>query len=104
MERILGGEHEVTTCCLPQEALELVRGGARYDVILSDVMMPRMTGIELHDAIAAIDPAQAARTIFVTASVLGGTLEETLRKLGRTVVRKPIGVKAMRDLVRERLT
>ena len=41
-------EHEVTALTTVREALALSRGGERFDVILCDLMMPEMTGVDFY--------------------------------------------------------
>ena len=48
IEKILGGDHEVTTVTSAKEALRRLTSGERFDLILCDLMMPEMTGIELY--------------------------------------------------------
>jgi CheY-like chemotaxis protein len=66
VERILSVEHDVTVVQSARRALEILKDDARFDVILSDLMMPQMTGIELHAALARIAPELAAKMIFMT--------------------------------------
>ena len=47
MERLLRRDYDVTVALCGQDALEHITRGARFDAIVSDVMMPNMTGIEL---------------------------------------------------------
>ena len=42
----------------------MLQQGERFDLILCDVMIPQMTGIELYQATERIDPAQASRFVF----------------------------------------
>lgn len=102
-KRILDPEHDVTTACDPEEALDVIRAGQRFDVIISDVMMPRMTGLDLHREIARLDHAQAKQIVFTTASLLPLGDVETLQRLRNLVLMKPIGVGALRELVRTRV-
>ena len=44
----------------PTEALEWIRGGEHFDVVLTDLLMPDMDGLAFADAIRAVEqPAQA---------------------------------------------
>lgn len=103
VERILTRDHDVTTATDPVEALDRIVGGERFDLIISDVMMPRLTGISLLAKIGEIDDAQAARLVFLTASVLPAEYEATFRSLPNTVLRKPISIAALREFVKTRL-
>ena len=58
--------HDVTTVGSAREALTRIESGERYDVILSDLMMPEMSGIALHAAIAQVAPDQVGKMAFMT--------------------------------------
>ncbi len=60
LRRVLEREHEVTVVESGREALTLIGAGERYDVILCDVMMPQMTGIELYAEVGRSAPDQQA--------------------------------------------
>jgi CheY-like chemotaxis protein len=64
--RLLGREHSVTTLSSAEEALVALGAGERFDVILCDLMMPEMTGMDFFDELARSIPDQAERTIFLT--------------------------------------
>jgi mannose-6-phosphate isomerase-like protein (cupin superfamily) len=66
IKRYLSTDHEVTAVYSASAALDLFESGARYDVILCDLMMPQITGMELHTEVARIDPSQANRFVFLT--------------------------------------
>jgi CheY-like chemotaxis protein len=103
LERMLGREHDVTATTSPIEALQWVREGRRFDVILADVMMPGLNGLELHHAIADVDDTQAARIVFVTGGTFTTTLERELESTNCLVLRKPVGMQVIRTVVRERV-
>ena len=48
IQRCLVNDHDVVALTRGAEALEKIRAGAEFDVILCDLMMPEMTGMELH--------------------------------------------------------
>jgi CheY-like chemotaxis protein len=56
MERMLSDAgYRVTTAANGLEALQLLDGGVRPDLVLSDVVMPRMGGLELREKLRTRD-------------------------------------------------
>jgi signal transduction histidine kinase/ActR/RegA family two-component response regulator len=101
LSRLLSVEHEVTIVNNGQLALDEIEGGARFDSILCDVMMPVMTGVELHTALLEVAPEQADRMIFVTGGTRDARAEELLRQVES--FEKPCDVAVLRDAVRRRV-
>src|SRR5262249_31119297 len=48
--RMALAEHDVVTTTNPAEALAWIHDGRRFDVILCDLMMPVMSGMDLYEA------------------------------------------------------
>ncbi len=69
MVRMLAGCETVITAS-PREALRLLREGARFDAIVSDVMMPEMSGPELYEECFRLSPEVAQRFVFASADPL----------------------------------
>jgi len=59
-------DFEVVSVSSGAEALDLLAKDSDFDVLLSDVMMPRMTGAELYDRCAQAHPALAKRFVFAS--------------------------------------
>ena len=58
--------HDIVVTTHARQALEMVAAGQRFDVILCDVRMPEMTGIEFHARLAADNASQAARVVLMS--------------------------------------
>ncbi len=69
LERCLSSDHEVVFRTNADQAVTEIRNGARFDAILCDVVMPRMSGEEVYEAIASIDREQARRIVFISGRV-----------------------------------
>lgn len=99
LRRNLSADHEVTVLNDPLDALALLRSGGQFDVILCDLIMPRMTGVQLHRALMEIAPAQAAATILMT----GGKVPRDACELfdaGRARnITKPFDLDHLRSLI-----
>jgi signal transduction histidine kinase len=62
---------------------------ARYDLLICDLKMPRIDGVQFYRAMAAATPALARRVIFVTGDVAGTDAERFLEETGCRWLSKP---------------
>lgn len=103
IQRSVGGEHDVVATLSAADALALVRGGELFDVILCDLMMPQMTGMDLHAALVGSHPEQARRMIFLTGGAFTSGAREFLDATPNLTIEKPFSVRQLRALVNERI-
>ena len=96
----LADENEVAICTTSLAALELVRQGNIYDVILCDVMMPHMTGVTLHRCIAEVENRLADRMVFISGSIHTDDAAQGLEKLANIRIKKPFDLNEVRAVVR----
>jgi signal transduction histidine kinase len=75
----IGPQVEVISACSGREALERVAGDS-VDVLITDMMMPGMNGLELIDQMQAHAGGRPAHIILITAYDVPG-LKETARRL-----------------------
>lgn len=96
--RMLGQEAESVVVESGREALSMLLRGERFDWVLSDVMMPEMTGTELFDRAVAIDPALAKSFVFISG---GATDAEHARVIatGASQLAKPVELAAIRRVL-----
>jgi PAS domain S-box-containing protein len=85
----LAGFHDVMTTQDARQALEWIGSGARFDLILCDMMMPLMTGMEFHMRLATIVPEQADRIVFMTGGAFTPRAREFLARLPNLRLEKP---------------
>ena len=71
-----------------EEGLTRVTQGP-YDLIVCDLKMPRIDGMQFYRAMAAATPALARRVIFVTGAVAGTDAERFLEETGCRWLAKP---------------
>ena len=58
LERMLGDlGYQVQATSNGKEALQLIRGGAGFDLLLTDMVLPGMSGLELAAEAAGLAPA-----------------------------------------------
>jgi CheY-like chemotaxis protein len=99
---VLSDEFEVTATTDPVDALEGVRDGARYDLVLCDVMMPGMNGLVLRHRVHAVAPEVAASFVFMTGGVLHPHLRVLLASVPNPCLEKPLDFTALRAFIRQR--
>ncbi|HEY3496395.1 MAG TPA: response regulator [Polyangiaceae bacterium] len=97
--RILCRHHEVTAVDRASAAFELVRNGARFDVILCDVNMPGMTGVDLFRDLERLSPEVAARIVFLTAGVFTPSVGEFLASVDNVRLEKPFRLEELERVV-----
>jgi len=85
----LSGLHDVMTTQDARQALEWIGAGARFDLILCDMMMPLMTGMEFHMRLATLVPEQADRVVFMTGGAFTPRAREFLARLPNLRLEKP---------------
>jgi len=64
--RMLGPHHDLTFALSAAEALQLLERQRGFEVILCDLQMPDMSGVEFYELLSTRSPALAARVVFVT--------------------------------------
>ena len=103
LQRLLGSRHEVVVTTRATQALTLLGAGARFDVVLCDLLMPEMTGMELFEKLVAQFPEQAKRTVFMT----GGAYTERARafaaKRQHRILTKPVDLRELELVMAELL-
>ncbi len=101
--RILAPEHDLEEFDGARGLAERIAAGQVFDAILCDLMMPEMTGMELHGLLLRSAPAQAAAMIFMT----GGTFTEDsqgfLDAVPNARLEKPFEILPLRALIRGRI-
>jgi CheY-like chemotaxis protein len=103
LRRLLSSEHDVAIATNGREALARLRTGERFDAILCDLMMPEMTGADLHVALADLAPDQAERIIFVTGDAFSLSSQHFLENITNPCFEKPCDLQELRAAVRQRV-
>jgi CheY-like chemotaxis protein len=103
VSRLLAGEHEVVLASGAKEAIDKIRAGGCFDVILCDLMMPDVTGMDFHDELRSASPALAARIIFMTGGAFTTRAREFLDEVPNARVEKPFDAQGLRALVMDRV-
>ncbi|GAC1596636.1 MAG: hypothetical protein NVS4B10_05780 [Myxococcales bacterium] len=103
IRRALSAEHDVVPVTSARAALDLLGRGERFDTVLCDLMMPDMTGMDLHRALLRIEPTLAQGMIFMTGGVFTSAAQQFLDHMPNQRIEKPFEVQNLRAIVRNSL-
>ena len=87
--------HEVETVDNGGDALKMIRKG-EYDLVLLDIKMPGMSGVELHRRIGETVPSLADRVVFITGDVMGSDTMDFLTRIKANYITKPFDVEQLK--------
>jgi two-component system, NtrC family, sensor kinase len=80
-------------------ALELLNQH-HFDLILSDIKMPGISGFDLHDQLREMRPELAQRMVFVSGDTLSPATQNRIAQSGNLLIAKPFAI----DSIAETLT
>ncbi|HYO68818.1 MAG TPA: ATP-binding protein [Archangium sp.] len=103
LRRSLGREHDVSLAFGAREALGRVLQGATFDVILCDLMMPDMTGMDFFTELQRLHPAQAEAVTFFTGGAFTDATRAFLEHHRDRVLLKPVETDHLRERILLRL-
>jgi CheY-like chemotaxis protein len=94
----LEADHDVTTAESGEAALAAVSDQS-FDVIICDMMMPGMSGRELHRRITHAHPSLEQRFVFITGGSLATELDAFLASAGIVWLAKPFKIEQLHELI-----
>jgi CheY-like chemotaxis protein len=103
VQRSLASEHDVTAVSSALEVLERIASGERFDVIVCDLMMPSMTGMDLHAELSKIAPELADRMVFLTGGAFTARARDFLDRVPNLRLEKPFKAVSFRALLRDHI-
>ena len=103
LRRVLAEDHDVVELNRAADALARVEVGERFDLIVSDLMMPAMTGMDLHDALVKCAPDQAGKMIFLTGGAFTARARTFLDTVSNIRIEKPFDASVLCAIVNERI-
>ncbi len=97
--RLLSEEHDVVGETDARTALRRLSQD-RFDVVLCDLMMPDVTGMELHAELSRRDPVLADRIVFLTGGAFTASARAFLDRVRNARLEKPFDGESLFRLVR----
>ncbi len=82
-----------------EDALDLIRAGEIFHLILCDLMMPEMDGPQVYEAIAELEPRLVKRIVFCTGGAFTTRAREFIATIDNPVLDKPITLDILERLL-----
>jgi signal transduction histidine kinase len=101
IQRALGA-HEVVVADCGRDALTRLATDEAFDVILCDLMMGDMTGMDLHAELGRRSKDLAARIVFMTGGVFTDGARDFLAGVPNVCIEKPFDMEALRAMIAAR--
>lgn len=103
LQRLLRREHDLSAVTDARVALARIDNGEQFDVILCDLMMPLMTGMEFYQQLIVRHPDQVARIVFLSGGAFTARARSFLDEIPNARLEKPFELQTLRALINERL-
>ena len=101
LRRLLERHYEVILAGNGEQALELLDAERGIDLVLCDLIMPEMTGMDLYEQVRKRRPELAKRFVFITGGTSSPKARNFLANVENPRAFKPIDAKELQRLVRE---
>jgi len=101
LKMFLSDEHDVVVSTSGRDALALLERDPSFDAILCDLMMPDVTGVDVHEALRERAPDVAARLVFVTGGAFTPRMRAFLEEVRNPQLEKPFDLPKLRALLRQ---
>lgn len=93
--------YQVTEAGDGVEALTLCQQGSSFDLVLTDIVMPRMDGLQLSEEIAALIPA--VRVLYMSGRCEIEKVAGHVKEFGFGFIKKPFEIQELSKSVRSQL-
>ena len=103
LKRVMGKDNDVVTETSARRALQRIRAGEHFDLILCDLMMPDMTGVDFYNELHAFAPERAADIVFMTGGAFTPKARTFLDTVSNERLEKPFDMVTLKNLVQEHL-
>jgi CheY-like chemotaxis protein len=100
LRRALGREIDVVLASSAKEALAILEHDDRFDVVLCDIIMPDVNGIELFERVSGAFPALRDRFVFMTGGAPSAAVQRHIDEAGVPRLEKPFDLRDLRRLIR----
>jgi CheY-like chemotaxis protein len=97
---LLEGEHDVTCLEDPQEALRELLRDTGYDLVLCDLMMPKLSGMDIFQVLRFNRPGYEAKMVFMTGGAFTVAARNFLTQVPTQHIEKPFNLRVLQRLLK----
>jgi two-component system, cell cycle sensor histidine kinase and response regulator CckA len=102
VRRALASEHDVAVYVSGRDVLvEIAEGRRSFDVILCDLMMPDVTGMDMYEALMKRSPEHARRMVFMTGGAFTPQAQNFVDEVDNVLIEKPFDLRGLKTLIRD---
>ncbi len=101
IQRLLAERHDVVVLTSGLEALIKLEAGEPFDLVLCDMSMPEVSGVELYQRAVSARPELADRFVFMTGGTYTPTARDFFERTSTRRIEKPFDVDRLRAIVRD---
>ena len=101
-QRMLVSHHDIETKLGAREALRYFGQDRQFDVVLCDLQMPDMSGVELYASVKQQWPELAERFIFITGGAFSAEARRFLEDPNIACINKPFQLRELLELIEAR--
>lgn len=91
-------KYEIVLAADGQEAIDHIQSEP-FDVVLCDLLMPSVSGIDVYQHVSEHSPGQEERFVFLTGGTVNDKTDEFLARLPNPVLEKPFHFGRLRSIV-----
>jgi signal transduction histidine kinase/ActR/RegA family two-component response regulator len=82
-------DHDVVVAESGREALEILRHDQNFDVILCDLMMPEISGMDVYESLRLLSPTLQGRVVLMTGGAFTARARQFLATVDAMMIEKP---------------
>lgn len=99
----LSESHDVEVATRGKQALELLLGDDGYDVVLCDLLLPDLTGVDIFEQISRRRPHMVSRFVFLTGGAFGERTRDFLQNVPNPRLEKPFDLESLERIVADQV-
>ena len=92
LDQIISDTYETVATGDAREALKMLTAGEKFDVIMCDLMMPNMSGVEFYQMLKLQAPLFCTKVLFLTGGSFTLKTTDFLKQPGIQACEKPIQI------------